>query len=68
MLTYPHRLFNSSDRQKKEVFNDAIHAEVSLYLLSQRTYIATRRKTFTVLPGIHTVSSGIYYCARDKCV
>ena len=38
--------------EEKREFDEALLANVSLFLLHQRAYTATRRKTFFTLPGL----------------
>jgi hypothetical protein len=45
-------LFNKKDAEKEIILSDGLQADVSLYLLNKRTYQATRRRSFTILPGM----------------
>eukprot|EP00596_Hydrurales_sp_CCMP1899_P009696 CAMPEP_0119051514 /NCGR_PEP_ID=MMETSP1177-20130426/73098_1 /TAXON_ID=2985 /ORGANISM="Ochromonas sp, Strain CCMP1899" /LENGTH=1331 /DNA_ID=CAMNT_0007030729 /DNA_START=428 /DNA_END=4420 /DNA_ORIENTATION=- len=45
-------LFNKKDAEEENILSDGLQADVSLYLLNKRTYQATRRRSFTILPGM----------------
>lgn len=49
-----HSLFDKKSKEEESILSDGLQADVSLYLLHKRTYHATRRKSFTLLPGMQS--------------
>jgi hypothetical protein len=58
-------LFKKKDEIEENILSDGLQADVSLYLLNKRTYQATRRRAFTILPGM---TSPHRIDGRYKCI
>ena len=60
MLLYHYVYFRISrerDFDTEKIIADGLKADVCLYLLYHRSYNATRRRTYTTLPGLHSCYS-----------
>ena len=51
------RISRETDFNSEKIKADGLKADVSLYLLYNRSYNATRRRTYTTLPGLHSCYS-----------
>ena len=51
------RISRETDFNSEKIIADGLKADVSLYLLYNRSYNATRRRTYTTLPGLHSCYS-----------